>query len=105
MLEAVDRRAPNNLKNWQWKVGGDVNRRRSTPVPHDHDGRNLVRRYVDERCFPECAIEQHSGLTPGVMVWGATSYHGRSNLLRIEGNLNSNRDVREVLQLEVVPFL
>ncbi|GFX04269.1 transposable element Tcb2 transposase [Trichonephila clavipes] len=27
------------------------------------------------------------------------------NLLRIEGNLNSNRYVREVLQLEVVPFL
>ncbi|GFT26466.1 transposable element Tcb2 transposase [Trichonephila clavipes] len=38
------------------------------------------------------------------MVWGATSYNGRSNLLRIEGNLNSNRYVREVLQPEVVPF-
>ncbi|GFW66609.1 transposable element Tc1 transposase [Trichonephila clavipes] len=24
------------------------------------------------------------------MVWGAISYHGQSNLLRIEGNLNSN---------------
>ncbi|PRD31644.1 UNVERIFIED_CONTAM: hypothetical protein NCL1_22998 [Trichonephila clavipes] len=39
------------------------------------------------------------------MVWGVVSYHGRSNLLRIEGNLNSNRYVREVLQPEVVPFL
>ncbi|GFX34564.1 uncharacterized protein TNCV_3658021 [Trichonephila clavipes] len=39
------------------------------------------------------------------MVWDGISYHGRSNLLRIEGNLNSNRYVREVLQLEVVPFL
>ncbi|GFW65840.1 transposable element Tcb2 transposase [Trichonephila clavipes] len=30
-------------------------------------------------------IERHSGLTPRVMVWGTISYHGRSNLLRIEG--------------------
>ncbi|GFU10479.1 hypothetical protein TNCV_955151 [Trichonephila clavipes] len=39
------------------------------------------------------------------MVWGAISYHGRSNLLRFEGNLNGNRYVHEVLQPEVVPFL
>ena len=39
------------------------------------------------------------------MVWGAISYHGRSNLLRIESNLNNNRYVHEVLQPEVVPFL
>ncbi|GFU68039.1 transposable element Tc1 transposase [Trichonephila clavipes] len=39
------------------------------------------------------------------MAWGAILYHGRSNLLRIEGNLNSNKYVREVLQLEIVPFL
>ncbi|GFU68981.1 hypothetical protein TNCV_3398681 [Trichonephila clavipes] len=39
------------------------------------------------------------------MVWGAISYHGLFNLLRIEGNRNSNRYVREVLQPEVVRFL
>ena len=33
------------------------------------------------------------------------SYHGLSNFQRIEGNLNSNRYVREVLQPEVVSFL
>ncbi|GFW57998.1 transposable element Tc1 transposase [Trichonephila clavipes] len=38
------------------------------------------------------------------MVWGAISYHERSNLLRIERNLNSNYFC-EVLQHEVVPFL
>ncbi|GFX47795.1 transposable element Tc1 transposase [Trichonephila clavipes] len=68
----------------------------------DHDDRIRVRRYAGERCLPECVIER---LTPGVMVWGAIPYHGRSHLLRIEGNLTSNRYVREVLQLEVVPFL
>ncbi|GFT79189.1 transposable element Tc1 transposase [Trichonephila clavipes] len=45
------------------------------------------------------------GLTPEVMVWGAISYHGRSNVLRIEDNINSNWYVREVLQNDVVPFL
>ncbi|GFW28151.1 uncharacterized protein TNCV_2818291 [Trichonephila clavipes] len=33
-----------------------------------------------------------------VMVWGAISYFGRSNLLRIETNLNSNMYVPKVLQ-------
>ncbi|GFT93181.1 cubilin [Trichonephila clavipes] len=41
----------------------------------DHDGRIRVRRYAAERFFLECVIEQHSGLTPEVMVWGAISYH------------------------------
>ncbi|GFX86053.1 transposable element Tcb2 transposase [Trichonephila clavipes] len=71
----------------------------------DHDVRLRVRRYAGEHCLPECVIERHSDLTPGVMVWGAISYHGQSNLLRIEGNLNSNRYVREVLQPEVSRFL
>ncbi|GFT34908.1 transposable element Tc1 transposase [Trichonephila clavipes] len=52
----------------------------------------------------KCVIERHSGLTTGDMVWGAISYHGRSNLLQSECHLNSNRCVREVLQPEVVSF-
>ncbi|GFU92923.1 transposable element Tc1 transposase [Trichonephila clavipes] len=70
-----------------------------------HDGGIRVRRYAGERYLPECIIEQHSDLTPRVMVWSAISYHGRSNLLLIVGNLNSNRQVCEVLHPEVVPFL
>ncbi|GFW41520.1 uncharacterized protein TNCV_4034371 [Trichonephila clavipes] len=49
-----------------------------------------VRRYAVERYLQGCVSERHSGLTPEVMVWGVVSYHGRSNLLRIECNLNSN---------------
>ncbi|GFV82156.1 transposable element Tc1 transposase [Trichonephila clavipes] len=63
----------------------------------DHDGCIRVRRHAGEYCVSECVIEQHSGLTPSVMVWGVIWYHGRSNLIQIEGNLNSNRYVREVL--------
>ncbi|GFT49991.1 hypothetical protein TNCV_1635351 [Trichonephila clavipes] len=43
-------------------------------------------------------------IIPGVMVWGMISYHGQSNLLRIEDNLNSNRYVHEVLQPKIVLF-
>ncbi|GFU86172.1 transposable element Tcb1 transposase [Trichonephila clavipes] len=71
----------------------------------DHDDCIRVRRYAGKRCLPQCVIERHSGLTPRVMVWDAISYHGQSNLLRIEGNLNYNRCVRKVLQPEVFPFL
>ncbi|GFV72138.1 transposable element Tc1 transposase [Trichonephila clavipes] len=53
----------------------------------DHDGH--IR--AGERCLPENVNERHSGLTPGVMVWGVIWYHGLSNLLRIERNLSSNR--------------
>ncbi|GFX18710.1 transposable element Tcb2 transposase [Trichonephila clavipes] len=70
-----------------------------------HDGRIRVRRYAGERHIPECIIERHSGGTAGVMVWGAIAYHGRSQLLRIVGNLNSTRYIKEVLQPQVVPFL
>ncbi|GFW39471.1 transposable element Tcb1 transposase [Trichonephila clavipes] len=71
----------------------------------DHDGRVRIRCYASERCLPQCVIKRHRGLTPRVMVWGVISYHGRSNLLLIDCNLNSNRYVREVLQPEIVPFL
>ncbi|GFX42853.1 uncharacterized protein TNCV_5072171 [Trichonephila clavipes] len=75
-LEAVDRRAPNNSETLKWTMEADV----SVPI----DTYSAWRRSAGERCLPECVIERHSGLTPGVMVWGAISYHGRSNLLRIE---------------------
>ena len=39
------------------------------------------------------------------MVWGAIEYNMRSCLLRIEGNLNNNRYIREVLQPKILPLL
>ncbi|GFX11155.1 transposable element Tcb2 transposase [Trichonephila clavipes] len=36
---------------------------------------------------------------------GAIAYHGRSQLLRIAGNLNSTRYIDEVLQPQAIPFL
>ncbi|GFW83604.1 transposable element Tcb1 transposase [Trichonephila clavipes] len=62
-------------------------------------------RYACERHIPECNIERHSRRTPGVMFWGAIAYHGRSQLQRIVGNLNSTRYIEEVLQPQAIPFL
>ena len=33
-MEAVDRRAPKNSKNWQWETEGVVNARQSKSAPH-----------------------------------------------------------------------
>ncbi|KAJ8876874.1 hypothetical protein PR048_021322 [Dryococelus australis] len=38
-------------------------------------------------------------------LWSAIGYNMRSRLLRTEGDLNSNRYIREVLQPEVLPLL
>lgn len=70
-----------------------------------NDGRIRVRRYCDERHHPACIVERHTTRTVSVMVWGAISYQRRSRLLRIEGTLNSDRYIREVVEAEVVSFL
>ena len=69
------------------------------------DGCIRVRCYTGERSLRACILQWLRGPTPSVMVWGAIGYNMRSRLLRIEGNLNSNRYIREVLQPEVLPLL
>ena len=69
------------------------------------DGRIRVRRYRGERNLEGCIVERHSGQTPGVMVWGAICYNNRSRLIRIEGTLNSNRYLAQVVEPEVLPLL
>ena len=70
-----------------------------------NDGRILVRRYTGERNLRDCNLQRHRGSTPSVMVWGAIGYIMRSRLLRIEGNVNSNRYIMEVLQPEILSLL
>ena len=67
-----------------------------------NDGRICVRHYTGERNLRARILQRHRGSTPSVMVWGAIGYNIRSRLLRIEGNLNSNRYIREVLQPEIL---
>ena len=70
-----------------------------------NDGRIRVRRYAGERNLRACIFQRHRGQTPSVIVWGAIGYNTRSRLLRIEGNLYSNRYIREVLLPEVLPLI
>ena len=66
-----------------------------------NEGRIRVRRYAGERNLRACILQQHRAPTPSVMVWGAIGYNKRPRFLRIEGN----RNIREVLQPEVLPLL
>ena len=70
-----------------------------------NDGRICVWHYAGECNLRACILQQHRGPTPSVIVWGAIGYNMRSRVLHIEGNLNSNCYIREVLQPEVLPLL
>ena len=63
-----------------------------------NDERICVRCYAGKRNLRACILQWHREPTPSVMVWGAIGYNMRPRFLRIEGNLNRNRYIREVLQ-------
>ncbi|GFY22144.1 transposable element Tcb1 transposase [Trichonephila clavipes] len=46
-----------------------------------------------------------TGPAPGIMVWGGIEYHSRTPLVRIDGTLNSQRSISEVLEPVVLPYL
>ncbi|GFV60220.1 transposable element Tcb1 transposase [Trichonephila clavipes] len=52
-----------------------------------------------------CVMHRHTGLAPGIMVWGGIGYHSRTPLVRIAGTLNSQRYMSEVLESVVLPYL
>ena len=74
---------------------------RQVPLQH-------VLQWWPHMCSTLCWWTQSESLlssAASVMVLGAIGYNIRSHLLHIEGNLNSNRYIREVLQPEVLPLL
>ena len=70
-----------------------------------NDGRIHVRHYTGECNLRACILQRHRGPMPSVMVWDAIGYNMRSRLIRIEGNLNSNCYIREILQPDVLSLL
>ncbi|GFX80114.1 transposable element Tcb1 transposase [Trichonephila clavipes] len=50
-------------------------------------------------------MHHHTGPAPGIMVWGGIGYHSRTPLVRIAGTLNSQRDISEVSEPVVLPYL
>ncbi|GFV32662.1 transposable element Tcb1 transposase [Trichonephila clavipes] len=50
-------------------------------------------------------MHRQSGDAPGIMVWSGIEYHSRTPLVRINGTLNSQRYISEVLEPVVLPYL
>ncbi|UYV77051.1 hypothetical protein LAZ67_14003030 [Cordylochernes scorpioides] len=59
------------------------------------DGRFRVWRHCGERMLNSCVMHRHTGLAPGIMVWGSIGYHSRTPLVRIAGTLDSQRYISE----------
>ena len=64
-----------------------------------------VWRHRGERMLNSCIMHRHTGLAPGIMVWGGIGYYSRTPLVRIAGTLNSQRYISEVLEPVVLPYL
>lgn len=69
------------------------------------DGRIRVWRLRGDRTSPACIRYRHRGPAPGVMVWAAIGYTTRTSLVRIDGTLNADRYISDILRPVVVPYL
>ncbi|GFS60353.1 transposable element Tcb1 transposase [Trichonephila clavipes] len=52
-----------------------------------------------------CVMHQHTGTASGIMVWGGNGYHPLTPLVRIDGILNSQRYMSEMLEPVALPYL
>ena len=88
-----------NFRQWNAVIFSDESRF----LLEHHDGRMRVYRRQHERFHPECISKASD--RRGVMVWGAISATGRSQLVSIRGNLTAQRYITDVLQPHLVTFL
>ena len=69
------------------------------------DGRIRVYRRTGERYVSCCVIQRDRFGGGSVMVWGGICSGRKTRLLVLDGNLNAQRYINEVLVPEVIPFL
>ncbi|GFV97084.1 transposable element Tcb2 transposase [Trichonephila clavipes] len=58
-----------------------------------------------ERSNPAVTVERPNARQRGIMVWGAIAYDSTSPLVRIQGTLNAQRYVQNVLRPVAIPYL
>ena len=70
-----------------------------------HGGRRRVYRRRGERYAAPCVDEEPPHGGGGVTVWGAISNTGRSQLVRVQGNLTAAQYIQDILQPHVLPLM
>ena len=60
---------------------------------------------VGERYAAPCVDEAPPHGGGGVTVWGAISTTGRSQLVRVQGNLTAAQYIQDILQPHVLPLM
>jgi hypothetical protein len=67
--------------------------------------RSCLERRIIKRFHPKnvTQFDRYSG--GSFMIWGGTSHYGKTNLITVNGNLNSQPYCEGILVLEVVSFL
>jgi len=69
------------------------------------DGRARVYRRQCETFAPVCVTQHDRFGGGGVMVWGGIMGGQKTRLIVIRGNLNAQRYIDEVLNVEAIPFM
>lgn len=72
---------------------------------HRHDRRRRVYRRVRERYQQNCVDEAPPHGGGSIMVWGAINNAGRSQLVRVQGNMTAQRYVQDIVQPHVFPLM
>ncbi|KFM59944.1 Transposable element Tcb2 transposase, partial [Stegodyphus mimosarum] len=90
-----------NVTDWSRIVFSNESRFELSP----DDQRRRVWRHPGRRCDTNLTVFRQTCRQPGVMVWGAISFHSRTPLVVIRRNLTAQRSVDEVLRPVVLPFM
>ena len=69
-----------------------------------HDRRIRLYRRRGERFADKCLIERDQFGGGSVMVWGGIMGRWKTNLIVVQGNLNAQSYINQILQPEAVPF-
>ena len=70
-----------------------------------HDGGIRIFRRRGERFADNCLVERDRFEGGSVMVWGGIMGRRKTNLIVVQGNLNAQGYINQILQPEAVPFL